>query len=84
MKCLRKVKTTNAQFQNGTFSGFLTFEMDSSPIHIYNNIQVPFFFLFLSFIHHQNMRKTSNCRLSQLENLYETTWKVEHFPYHIL
>ncbi len=32
MKCLRKVKTTNAQFQNGTFSGFLTFEMDSSPI----------------------------------------------------
>ena len=42
------------------------------------------FFLFLSFIHHQNMRKTSNCRLSQLENMYETTWKVEHFPYHIL
>ena len=43
MKCLRKVKTTNAQFQNGTFSGFLTFEMDSSLIHIYNNIQVPSF-----------------------------------------
>lgn len=49
MKCLRKVKTTNAQFQNGTFSGFLTFEMDSSPIHIYNNIQVPSFCTVFSF-----------------------------------
>ena len=43
MKCLRKVKTANAWFQNGTFTGFLAFEMNSSPIHVYNTIQVPSF-----------------------------------------
>ena len=43
MTCLRKVKTANAWFQNGTFTGFLAFEMNSSPIHVYNTIQVPSF-----------------------------------------
>lgn len=43
MKCLRKVKTANAWFQNGTFTGFLAFEMNSSPIHVHNTIQVPSF-----------------------------------------
>ena len=49
MKCLRKVKTANAWFQNGTFTGFLAFEMNSSPIHVYNTIQVPSFCTYSSF-----------------------------------
>ena len=43
-----------------------------------------YYFLFLSFIHHQNIRKTLICHLSQLESMYVTTRKEEHFPYHIL
>ena len=49
MTCLRKVKTANAWFQNGTFTGFLAFEMNSSPIHVYNTIQVPSFCTVFSF-----------------------------------
>ena len=43
MKCLRKVKTTNARFQNGTFSGSPTFELNSGPIHVYYTRHVPSF-----------------------------------------
>ncbi len=41
MTCFWKVETANEWFKNGTFSGFPKFELNSSPIHVYNTIQVP-------------------------------------------
>ena len=84
MKCLRKVKTTNAQFQNGTFSVFSHSRWTVARFIFIIIYKYHLFALFFLFIYRFFKPYLRFWHLSQLVNMYCPTWEVHiyHTTFH--